>query len=147
MQETFGEHLGGAHRLLAGGVAPHAGGQGRRPEGVGHLPWHEAAFIGGADTVRGFGRNRFAGDSSAYANAQAMVSLFNMTFILPLRVGVLGLADVGRVWLEGESSDQWHPAYGGGVFFRVLTTNAVLHGVLAHSDEGNRFYVNLGFGI
>ena len=113
----------------------------------GAYPWHEAAFIGGADTVRGFGRNRFAGDSSAYANAQAMVSLFDMTFILPLRVGVLGLADVGRVWLKGESSDEWHPAYGGGVFFRVLTTNVVLHGVFAHSDEGNRVYVNLGFGI
>jgi hypothetical protein len=113
----------------------------------GTYPWHEAAFIGGADTVRGYGRNRFAGDASAYANAQAMLGLFNMTFILPLRAGVLGLADVGRVWLEAEGLDKWHPSYGGGVFFRVLTTRAVLHGVFAHSREGDRFYVNLGFGI
>jgi hemolysin activation/secretion protein len=113
----------------------------------GRYPWHEAAFIGGSDTVRGYGRNRYAGDSSVYANAQAMVSLFDMNLILPMRVGVLGLADVGRVWLEGESSDKWHPAYGGGVFLRVLTTPAVFHGLLANSVDGTHFYVNVGFGI
>jgi hypothetical protein len=110
-------------------------------------PWFEAAFIGGSDTVRGYGRNRYAGDASAFANLQAMVGLFNMNLILPVRVGVLGLADVGRVWLEGESSDKWHPAYGGGVFLRVLTTPAVFHGLVALGDDGAHFHVNVGFGI
>jgi hypothetical protein len=113
----------------------------------GRYPWHEAAFIGGSDTVRGYGRNRYAGDSSVYANAQVMVGLFDMNLILPMRVGVLGLADVGRVWLEGESSDEWHPAYGGGLFLRVLTTPAVFHGLVAQGDDGAHFYVNVGFGL
>ncbi len=147
VQEKFGSVSGAlagywqpASRLtLAGRVGA------QRVWGV--YPWHEAAFIGGSDTVRGYGRNRFAGDASLYANGQVMLGLFNMTFLLPVRVGVLGLADVGRVWLAGEASREWHPAYGGGVFFRVLTTRLVLHGVLVHGDEGNRFYLNTGFGI
>jgi hypothetical protein len=124
-------------------LAGRAGGQ----KVWGTYPWHEAAFIGGSDTIRGYGRNRFAGDASLYGNAQAMVSLFNMNLILPVRVGVLGLAEAGRVWVEGESSDKWHPAFGGGIFLRVPATEFVLHGILAHGTEGNHFHVNVGFGI
>jgi outer membrane protein assembly factor BamA len=113
----------------------------------GRYPWFEAAFIGGSDTIRGYGRNRFAGDSSAYGNAQVMLSLFHMNLILPLRVGVLGLADLARVWVKGETSTKLHPAFGGGIFLRVPATRVVFHGLLAHGDEGNHFYVNIGYGI
>jgi hypothetical protein len=113
----------------------------------GSYPWFESAFIGGSDTVRGYGRNRYAGDASAYANAQMNLGLFNLNLILPLRVGILGLADVGRVWVSGESSKKWHPAYGGGIFVRVLTTRIAFHGILAHSADGSHFYVNIGLGI
>jgi hemolysin activation/secretion protein len=113
----------------------------------GRYPWHESAFLGGSDTVRGYDRNRFAGDASAYANAQVMVNLFNLNLILPLRMGVLGLVDSGRVWVAGESSDKWHSSAGGGLFLRLLTTDLTVHGLLAVGDEGTRFYVNIGFGI
>jgi hypothetical protein len=62
-------------------------------------------------------------------------------------MGVLGLADVGRVWVQGETSDKWHPSAGGGIFLRLLTTDLVAHALIAHGDEGTRFYVNIGFGI
>ncbi len=147
MQETFSTATGAmtgywqaAPRLTFAG---RVGGQ----KVWGSYPWFEAAFIGGSDNVRGYGRNRFAGDASAWANAQAMLSLFNMNLILPLRVGVLGLADIGRVWAEGETSEKWHPAFGGGIFLRVPATQLLFHGVFAHGDEGNHFYVNIGFGI
>jgi hypothetical protein len=113
----------------------------------GRYPWHESAFIGGSDSVRGYDRNRFAGDASAYGNAQVMVGLFDLNLVLPIRVGLLGLADAGRVWVAGEGSDKWHPSAGGGVFLRLLTTDLVAHGLLAHGDEGTKFYVNIGFGI
>ena len=82
-----------------------------------------------------------------YGNAQAMVNLFNMNFILPLRVGVMGIADVGRVFAKGETSTKWHPGYGIGIFVRVPATQAVFHGSMVHGSEGNHFYVNIGFGI
>src|SRR2546422_7071865 len=31
-------------------------------------------------------------------------------------VGILGLADAGRVWIPGEPSDRWHAAAGGGLW-------------------------------
>jgi hypothetical protein len=60
---------------------------------------------------------------------------------------MIGLADTGRVWLAGETSDTWHSSAGGGIFLRVLTTDVVFHGLLAFSDEQTKFYVNIGFGI
>jgi hypothetical protein len=64
-----------------------------------------------------------------------------------MRFGVLGLADVGRVWLAGETTDKWHPSAGGGIFLRLLTTDLAGHALIAHGDEGTKFYVNIGFGI
>jgi hemolysin activation/secretion protein len=147
VQDTFSTAQGaltgywqaGSNLIFAGRV----GGQ----KVWGNYPWFEAAFIGGSDNVRGYGRNRFAGDSSAFANGQVMLSLFNMNLILPLRFGILGLVDTGRVWAEGENSTKWHPGYGGGIFLRVPATRVVFHGLLVHSDEGNHFYVNIGYGI
>jgi hemolysin activation/secretion protein len=147
VEETFGIAWGevvgywqAASRLT---LAARTGGQ----KNWGRYPWHESAFIGGSDSVRGFDRNRFAGDSSAYANAQVMVDLFHLNLILPLRFGVLGLADVGRVWLAGETTDKWHPSAGGGIFVRLITTDLAAHALLAHGVEGNKFYVNIGYGI
>jgi hypothetical protein len=124
-------------------LAARTGGQ----KNWGKYPWHESAFIGGSDSVRGYDRNRFAGDESAYGNAQVLLSLFNVNLILPLRVGLIGLADVGRVWVAGEASDKWHTSAGGGVFVRLITTQLAGHALLVHGDEGNKFYVNIGFGI
>jgi len=113
----------------------------------GKYPWHESAFIGGSDSVRGYDDNRFAGDSSAYGNAQAIVSLFHATLVLPMRIGVIGLADAGRVWLAGETSEKWHAGFGGGLFVRVLATQFGGHALLVHGDDGNHFYVNIGYGL
>jgi hypothetical protein len=147
VEETFGSAWGEvtgywqvASRLT---LAARAGGQ----KNWGKYPWYEAAFLGGSDNVRGYDRNRFAGDSMVYFNAQAMVPLFNLNLILPFRVGMIGLADTGRVWLAGETSDTWHSSAGGGIFLRVITTDIVFHGLLAFSDEQTKFYVNIGFGI
>ncbi len=147
VEETFGLAWGEltgywqvASRIT---LAARAGGQ----KNWGKYPWHDAAFIGGSDSVRGYDRNRFAGDSSFYSNAQVMVSVFNMNLVLPLRFGVLGLADTGRVWVAGETSDTWHSSAGGGIFLRLLTSDLAAHALLAQGDEGLKFYVNIGFGI
>jgi hypothetical protein len=140
---TWGEMTGYWQVASPLTLAVRAGGQ----KNWGRYPWHESAFIGGSDSVRGYDRNRFAGDSSVYTNAQAMISLFTLNLIVPMRFGILGLADTGRVWLEGEGSDKWHSSAGGGIFLRVLTTDLAGHALIAHGDEGTKFYVNIGFGI
>ena len=140
---TWGEVVGYWQVASPLTLAARAGGQ----KNWGRYPWHESAFIGGSDSVRGYDRNRFAGDSSFYTNGQVMLYLFNVNLILPMRFGVVGLADIGRVWVAGEGSDKWHPSAGGGFFLRVLTTDLTGHALIAHGDEGTKFYVNIGFGI
>ena len=113
----------------------------------GDHPWFEAAFVGGSKSLRGYRKNRFGGDSSLYGSLEARVWLFRGKLVAPGRWGVFGLADAGRVFLKGESSDTWHSSFGGGVFFQMLTLNTILHGAVAHGDEGTRFYVDYGFAF
>ena len=113
----------------------------------GEYPWFEAAFVGSSKNLRGYRKNRFGGDSSLFGSLEARLWLFKGRLIAPGRWGVFGLTDVGRVYLEGESSDEWHASYGGGVFFQMHTLDTVFHAAAAHGDDGTRFYVGYGFGF
>jgi hypothetical protein len=113
----------------------------------GEYPWFEAAFLGGSKSLRGYRKNRFAGDGSLYGSLEARFWLFRGKLIAPGRWGAFALSDAGRVFLEGEASDAWHASYGGGIFFQMLTLNTVFHAAVAHGDEGTRFYVDYGFGF
>jgi hypothetical protein len=117
---------------------------GRRVWGT--YPWFESAFIGGRASVRGYSRQRFAGDGSLYGGLEARAWLFTLDVPpVPLRVGVLGFGDVGRVWLEGESSDTWHPSGGGGLMLQPVATPFVLTAAVASGKEGSRWYFGYGF--
>jgi hypothetical protein len=132
-------YLVGRHAMLAARLG------GRRVWG--EVPWFESAFVGGSKTNRGYRKNRFAGDASLYGSLEARVWLFRGRLIAPGRWGVFGLVDTGRVFVDGESSDTWHTAWGGGIFFQALTRNTVIHGSFAHGDEGTRVHVGYGFGF
>jgi outer membrane protein assembly factor BamA len=113
----------------------------------GHYPFFESAFIGGASTVR-LGRvNRYAGDASAYGSAELRLSLFQMDLVLPAEIGVFGLADVGRVFLEGESSDRWHGAAGGGLSVAWLNRAFTMSAAVASSEERTAVYIQAGYGF
>lgn len=113
----------------------------------GQYPFFESAFIGGASTVR-LGRvNRYAGDASAYGSTELRLSLTKVTLILPATLGVFGLADVGRVFFAGESSDTWHAAAGGGVWLSYLERAYTLSLAIAKSEERTGVYAQAGFGF
>jgi hypothetical protein len=113
----------------------------------GEYPFFEAAFIGGASTVR-LGRvNRYAGDASAYGSAELRLPLARFELILPTELGAFGLADVGRVFLAGESSDTWHTAFGGGLSLSYLKRAYTFSAALAAGDERTAVYVQAGFGF
>lgn len=111
----------------------------------GTYPFYEAAFVGGATTVRGFPDHRFAGDAALFGNAELRASLARFFFLLPIEFGGFGLADVGRVYLSGESSDVWHGAAGGGVWFAFLNRTNTLVVAAARSPEHTGIYVRAGF--
>jgi hypothetical protein len=112
----------------------------------GHYPFFESAFIGGPSTVRLGKVNRYAGDASAYGSVELRLSLARLDLVLPADFGVFGLGDVGRVFLAGESSDRWHAAGGGGVWFAFLDRAFTFSLAVAKGEERTGIYLQAGFG-
>jgi hypothetical protein len=111
----------------------------------GDYPWFEAAFLGGRSTLRGFSHDRFGGDASVWGGADLRLKLARLAVLLPMDIGVYGLADVGRVWLEGEDFDRWHTAYGAGVWVHALRPSLRGTVTLAWGDNRTVLYIGSGF--
>ena len=120
------------------------------------IPYYEAAFLGGADNVRGFREQRFAGRSSLYGSAELRAKLGRFFFIFPAEFGVFGFGDVGRVY-DDLPSEEWHTSYGGGIWIAPVLRAATLQVSMARSevfdnvdDQGKQrtaLYVGLGFAF
>lgn len=119
----------------------------------GTYPFQEAAFIGGGgltgtgSTVRGFRAQRFSGDSALYGNLELRFRLSDIYLFLPGEMGLFGLGDVGRVFLDGEKSNKWHSAVGGGIWFTFLERRYAFSIAVAKSDERTGLYVRSGFSF
>ncbi len=113
----------------------------------GSVPFHEAAFVGGAGTVRGYSEHRFAGDAGLYANVELRFRLARPSLVVPGDFGAFGLADVGRVYVSGEPSDRWHAAAGGGLWFAPLSASNTLTVAVARSPGRTAIYLRLGFAF
>jgi hypothetical protein len=122
-------------------LALRAGGQ----KLFGPYPFHEAATLGGSESFRGQPRQRYWGDASAFGNAELRLLLVKADRSLVPRFGIFGLADVGRVFLEGESSDRWHTAWGGGLWMAVADPKYLASVAVAASEGNVRFFVQGGF--
>ncbi|GMQ80793.1 MAG: hypothetical protein BMS9Abin05_0222 [Rhodothermia bacterium] len=111
----------------------------------GRFPFHEAAFIGGRNTVRGLTNLRFAGDASVYGNADFRVRVSRFRFLAPTEWGLIALADAGRVFLDGESSNTWHGTGGGGIWFAPLDYKYTFSVTFARGPEQSKINVRAGF--
>jgi len=110
----------------------------------GEFPYSDAAFIGGASTVRGFAEQRFAGSASAYGNAELRFFLTKIFLLLPGELGAFGLADAGRVYASGDASDTWHSALGGGLWISFLDRANTFSVSWARGREGSGVYFRMG---
>ena len=113
----------------------------------GTYAWFDAAWIGGRN-ARAYRNHRWAGDSSLYGSAELRFWFAPAnTPVVPIRVGVFGLVESGRVWLEGEDSSTWHTSWGGGLLFQPMGSPVTVHATVATGDEGTRFRFGSGFGF
>jgi hypothetical protein len=144
---TYGEVHGAVSTYLTARIplqptlALRAGGQ----KNWGTYPFFDAAHIGGSNTVRGLHDHRYIGDASAWGNAELRLRISRYYIILPGDWGLFGVADGGRVWLEGESSDKWHHGFGGGLWFAPLSRNNALTAAIVESEGRTGVYVRAGF--
>jgi hypothetical protein len=109
------------------------------------IPFQHAAFIGDDRTVRLGRQNRYAGEHAVWANAEVRFNARRFMFLLPGQIGLFGLGDLGRVFLDGEDSDTWHWAAGGGVWLSFVAQRMVLTFAVAASDERTALYFRTGF--
>ena len=113
----------------------------------GTFPFHEAAFIGGSDNVRGLRWQRFAGDASVYGSAELRIFLARLFLFFPTDVGVFGLGDVGRVYLDGQSSDKWYNSRGAGIWLAPARRSSTVQVSVAQSEGRRALYISMGFAF
>jgi outer membrane protein assembly factor BamA len=119
-------------------LALRVGGQ----QAMGHYPFQESAFVGGPMNLRGYAYQRFRGDAAVFGSAEVRERLAYLNLGLArFHVGVYGLADAGRVYVDGASPGGWHTSVGGGLSLQTL--GRTFTGAYAKGERG-MFYVTLG---
>ncbi len=98
-----------------------------------------AATLGGRANLRGYPYMRFAGDAAAYGNLEIRAPIASVPLIVRGKLGLLALADAGRVWFRGRSPGGFHTALGGGIWFAGGGEAVSLY--YAHGERG-RLYLS-----
>jgi hypothetical protein len=111
----------------------------------GDFPFYEAATIGGDGSMRYMDTQYYAGDASLYGTSELRIPLVRFNALMPLRAGIMGLAEAGRVHLDGASPGGWHSRAGGGIWFGRGDASPVV--TLVRTTEKRRSGFQLGFGL
>jgi hypothetical protein len=118
--------------------------------GVGHnigafeIP--QAQYLSGTENLRGFRRNRFAGRTMLFNNAEIRLKLAEFsTYLFPGSLGILLFNDVGRVWVENEDSRRWQHGYGAGIWLAPISRWVVTASVARSREERALPYLSVGF--
>lgn len=111
----------------------------------GDFEFFQANTLGNIQNYRGARRFRYSGQTSFYQNTDLRIKLFDMkNYILPTTVGLILFNDFGRVWVDNDTSDTLHHAYGGGVFFAPFGM-AVFRATYGISKDDNQITIGAGF--
>jgi hypothetical protein len=109
-----------------------------------HFEYFQAFTLGANNYLRGYRKNRFTGSSMAYGSVELRARLIKLQArMLPGDIGIIGLNDIGRVWIKNESSTKWHHSYGGGLYFTPFNL-VMLSAIVAKSEEETLFNISIG---
>ena len=118
--------------------------------GKGYEFW-QMPTLGGNLGLRGYRTERFYGDRSFWQTTDLRVRLSSSKNpIVPFTIGVFGSFDYGRVWLKGETSDNWHNSYGGGIWLAPVDALVISTGMFTPKEEfeeSPRFVLRVGFSF
>jgi hypothetical protein len=109
--------------------------------------FYHAATVGGDTDLRGFRNQRFTGKQSLFHSTDLRWNLGKLkNGLAPIRYGVFGGFDYGRVWLENDNSEKWHQSFGGGAWLNGVNLLIAKLSLFVSSD-GPRLSFGLGFGF
>jgi Omp85 superfamily domain len=112
----------------------------------GEYPFYESIFLGGINSLKGYSRERFAGNGALLAQSEIRLRIGKIKLLIPSMFGISVFGGVGRVYLPDETSHRWHNSYGGSVWLSYFFRAFNIGFTVAKSDEGiNYFFGNALF--
>ncbi len=102
----------------------------------GKYPFIASQFLGGKESLRGFNRERFAGDAKLFGQMEVRASLGRIRVIIPGDLGLSLFGETGRVFANNLPSKKWHPSYGIGGWLSYLDKMFTLSLSVGHSADG-----------
>ncbi len=112
---------------------------------LGDFNFHQAQYLGNNENLRGWRKDRFAGKSKFYNQAELRWRVANFkTYLFPGALGFVFFVDAGRVWVDNDNQSDFPVGYGVGFWFsplrRILLT--INYGL---SSEDKIPFVTLGW--
>lgn len=97
--------------------------------------FYQAQFLGSNENLRGFRRERFAGNTKFFNQTELRWKLANLkTYLFPASFGMFAFLDAGRVWVKNDNVSKMAVGYGAGFWFSPLR-KLVINASAAASDE------------
>ena len=108
--------------------------------GAGHnfgdFEFYQAQYLGGTENLRGYRKYRFAGQTMAYNNLEMRIKLSDFkTYLFPGALGLLFFHDIGRVWVDNNTSTGWKSGYGGGFWIAPLKRFVITASYTASKED------------
>lgn len=110
----------------------------------GDFPFYESVFLGGANSLKGFSRERFAGDGVLLGETEIRMGIGRVNIIVPGTLGFSLFGGTGRVFLNGEESKRWHSSFGATLWITYLQRAMNVGVTVAKSDEGYKVFIGSG---
>ncbi len=100
------------------------------------IPFYKRAYLGQQNNLRGYEQHRFTGKSNIFVNSELRIQLTTIpTALVPLKFGIKGFYDTGRVYSDFDTSNQFHTGYGAGVYFVPVKESFSLNVAVGFSEE------------
>ena len=98
--------------------------------------FYQAQYLGSNEELRGYRRERFAGNAKFFNQTELRWKWANLkTYLSPASFGMFAFVDAGRVWWKDDptpsTNEKLKTGYGGGIWFSPL----------------RRFVLNVGMGV
>ncbi|HMS64278.1 MAG TPA: BamA/TamA family outer membrane protein [Ignavibacteria bacterium] len=110
----------------------------------GNFPFYESMFLGGANSLKGFSRERFAGDAVVLGETEIRFGIAKVNLLVPGVFGISVFGGAGRVFLDSEDSKVWHSSFGSTLWISYLSRMFNVGVTVAKSDEGLNVFIGSG---
>lgn len=101
-----------------------------------NFEFYQAQTLGSNEDLRGYRRERFAGKSKFFNQAELRWKWANLkTYLFPASIGMFAFVDIGRVWVDNDNVSKMATGYGGGIWFSPLNRLVINASVGLSSED------------